>query len=94
MDFDKIFITVTRLETVPIILAMAAEKKWQVYQMDVNVSFLNGEIKEVYVAQPEEFAIPEEHKVLKLRKAIYGLKQAPRAWNKKLDRCLTQLRFM
>jgi hypothetical protein len=35
----------------------------------------------------------EEHKVLKLHKALYGLRQAPRAWNIKLDRTMKSLGF-
>jgi hypothetical protein len=35
----------------------------------------------------------EEHKVLKLHKALYGLRQAPRAWNIKVDRTLKSLGF-
>jgi hypothetical protein len=34
-----------------------------------------------------------EHKVLKLKKALYGLHQAPRAWNTKLYVTLTSLGF-
>ena len=35
----------------------------------------------------------QEHKVLKLHKALYGLHQAPRAWNQKLDEKLKELGF-
>ena len=63
--------------------------------MDVKSAFLNGELKEeVYVKQPPGYIIKgEEHKVLKLHKALYGLCQAPRAWNIKLNRTLVSLNF-
>ena len=35
----------------------------------------------------------EEHRVLRLRKALYGLCQAPRAWNIKLNSSLASLGF-
>ena len=63
--------------------------------MDVKSAFLNGELSEtVFVKQPSGFAVKgEEHKVLRLRKALYGLRQAPRAWNTKLDATLGELGF-
>ena len=63
--------------------------------MDVKSAFLNGELAEtVFVRQPLGFAIKgEEHRVLRLRKALYGLRQAPRAWNAKLDATLGELGF-
>jgi hypothetical protein len=63
--------------------------------MDVKSAFLNGELEEkVYVKQPPGYIKEgEEHKVLKLDKALYGLRQAPRAWNIKLDRTLKSLGF-
>ena len=48
----------------------------------------------VFVRQPLGFAVKgEEHRVLRLRKALYGLRQAPRAWNAKLDATLGKLGF-
>nr|GFA43863.1 retrotransposon protein, putative, unclassified [Tanacetum cinerariifolium] len=49
-------------------------------QMDVKTTFLNGPLKEVYVAQPDGFVdLDHPEKVYRLRKALYGLKQASRA---------------
>jgi hypothetical protein len=63
--------------------------------MDVKTTFLNGELaEEVYVKHPEGFVTAgEEHKVLRLRRALYGLQQAPRAWYEKLDGTLRKLGF-
>ena len=63
--------------------------------MDVKSAFLNGDLnEEVYVEQPVGFIKKgDEHKVLKLKKALYSLHQAPRAWNAKLYDTLLSLNF-
>ena len=64
------------------IIAVAAQKGWGVYQLDVKSTFLHGELKEdVFVEQPQGYEIArKKNMVYKLQKALYGLKQAPRAW--------------
>jgi hypothetical protein len=95
VDFDDAFAPVARMESVRLLLALAAQEGWRVHHMDVKSAFLNGDLKEeVYVHQPPGFAIPgKEGKVLRLRKALYGLWQAPRAWNAKLDSTLKRMGF-
>nr|GFA83468.1 retrovirus-related Pol polyprotein from transposon TNT 1-94 [Tanacetum cinerariifolium] len=81
IDFEESFALVARLEAVRIFIAYAAHKSFLIYQMDVKTAFLNGPLKEVYVAQPDRFVDPDHpEKVYRLRKSLYGLKQAPRAW--------------
>ena len=95
VDFDEVFAPVARIETVRVLLALAAQGGWQVHHMDVKSAFLNGDLSEtVYVQQPLGFIVGTGDKVLKLRKALYGLKQAPRAWNSKLDKELITLGFV
>ncbi|KAI5333503.1 hypothetical protein L3X38_023634 [Prunus dulcis] len=76
-----------RLDTIRTLIALAAQKEWNMYQLDVKSAFLNGVLKEeVYVEQPQGFVQKnEEIKVYKLNKALYGLKQAPRAWYDEID---------
>jgi hypothetical protein len=95
VDFDEVFAPVARMESVRMVLAVAAQEGWFVHHMDVKSAFLNGElIEEVYVRQPPGFvAADHEGKVLKLSKALYGLRQAPRAWNVKLDSSLQNMGF-
>ncbi|KAL8154787.1 hypothetical protein AgCh_000227 [Apium graveolens] len=96
IDFDEIFAPVTRIETVRLLLALAARNGWKVHPLDVKTTFLNGEIlEEVYVSQPEGYERKgKEHLVYKLAKALYGLRQAPRAWYAKLNKCLEGLGFI
>lgn len=95
VDFEEIFAPVTRIETVRMLLALAAKNSWDVHHLDVKTAFLNGEIsEEVYVTQPEGFVRKgQEKKVYRLLKALYGLRQAPRAWYSKLNKCLEGLGF-
>ena len=82
LDFQDSFAPTTRMTTICTVIAVAAHKKWPIYQMDVKSAFLNGDLKEeVNVSQPPGFEVPHSmNKVCKLKKALYGLKQAPRAW--------------
>jgi hypothetical protein len=84
------------MESVCLLLALAAQEGWQVHHMDVKSTFLNGVLKEeVYVHQPMRFIIAgQEGKVVRLRKALYSLQQAPRAWNSKLDDTLKKMDFV
>lgn len=50
------FAPVTRIETIRLLLALAAKIFWEVHHLDVKTAFLNGEIQEeVYVTEPERF---------------------------------------
>nr|GEZ61856.1 retrovirus-related Pol polyprotein from transposon TNT 1-94 [Tanacetum cinerariifolium] len=82
IDFEESFALVARLEAIRIFLAYAAHKNMVVYQMDLKIAFLNGNLREeVYVSQPDGFLDQDNpNHVYKLKKALYGLKQALRAW--------------
>lgn len=86
LDYEETFAPVTRLESIRLLIAMACDLKFKLYQMDVESAFLNDNIKEeVYISQPKGIEDPFHLKyVLKLKKALYGLKQAPRAWYERL----------
>lgn len=88
IDYDEVFAPVARLETIRLIISLAAQNKWKIYQLDVKSAFLNGVLEEeVYIDQPMGYVVEgHEDKVLRLKKALYGLKQAPRAWNSRIDK--------
>ncbi|GKA74666.1 copia protein [Tanacetum coccineum] len=81
IDFEESFAPVARIDAICIFVANAAHKNITIYQMDVKIDFLNGELREVvYVSQLEGFVDQDNpNHVYKLKKALYGLKQAPRA---------------
>ena len=74
VDYDERFASVARMESIRILLALACQLKFKLYQMDVKTTFLYGLLKrDVYVAQPKGFINPHfpDH-VLYLKKALYG----------------------
>lgn len=82
VDYLEVYSPVVRLETLRILLTLAAVWDYEAHQMDVTTAFLNGDIDvEVFMEQPEGYVVKgKEDWVCLLRKSLYGLKQAPRVW--------------
>ena len=77
IDYDETFSPVAMLKSIRIMLAIVAHLDYEIWQMDVKIAFLNGELtEEVYMIQPKGFTSIDESKVCKLQRSIYGLKQA------------------
>ncbi|XP_019227336.1 PREDICTED: uncharacterized protein LOC109208658 [Nicotiana attenuata] len=75
--------------TVRSLIALAASRGWNISQMDIYNSFLQGDLyEEVYMELPQGFRKQGETKVCRLLKSLYGLKQASRQWNIKLSEAL------
>jgi hypothetical protein len=75
VDYSDTFAPIARLDTIRLLLAIAAQKGWKVFQLDVKSAFLNGVLQEeIYVEQPDGFVIQgEEDKVYLLQKLSTGL---------------------
>ena len=86
VDFFDTFSPVVKASTIRIILTIVVTKQWEIHHIDVNNTFLNGDLQEtMFMAQPEGFVDPSKPThVCRLCKALYGLKQASRAWFDKL----------
>ena len=74
-------------KSIQILLFVTAYFDYEIWQMDVKTTFLNGNLEEsIYMMQLEGFMSPDqEQKVCKLQRSIYGLKQASRSWNIRFD---------
>jgi hypothetical protein len=76
-------------------MALVAHYNLELHQMDVKMTFLNGDLLEnVYMAQPKGFAVKrKKHLGCHLRKSIYGLKKASRHWYLKFDETIRSFGF-
>ncbi|BBN68038.1 transposable element gene, partial [Prunus dulcis] len=92
IDYNETFAPVARLDTIRTLIALAAQKGWKLYQLDVKSAFLNGKLQEeVYVEQPEGFVIQgKEDRVYRLHKALYGLKRHLEPGMEKLTKSLSE----
>ena len=56
IDYDETFAPTAKWNTIRVIMALAAQLGWKLYQMDVKSAFLNGDLtEEVYMTQPQGF---------------------------------------
>ena len=95
IDYVETFAPVAQIEPIRMFLAYAAYKNFTVYQMNVKIAFLCGNLKEeVYILQPEGFVDPTKpDHVYILDKTLYGLKQAPGRWYDELSTYLLKSGF-
>eukprot|EP00253_Pinus_taeda_P025059 PITA_25059 len=58
IDFGDIFSPVAKVTSIRLLLSVAAAFDFEVEQMDVKTTFLNGDLEEeIYMKQPEGFAV-------------------------------------
>ena len=93
VDFFYTYSPVTKVTSIRLFIAIAAIHNLKIHQMDVKITFLNGDLEEeIYMDQPQGFVQPcHENKVCKLTKSLYGLKQALKQWHEKFDRSIVDL---
>ncbi|KAF5378035.1 hypothetical protein D9757_011525 [Collybiopsis confluens] len=93
IDFDETFAPVVRMETVRLLISIAARYKLRAHVVDVIGAYLNGKLdEEIYMTQPECYE-DGTTRVCKLERSLYGLKQAGRVWNLTLDSSFKELGF-
>jgi hypothetical protein len=82
IDYQETFAPVAKINTIQVLLSLAANLEWPLQQFDVKNAILHGDLEEeVYMDFPPGFSTSSESgKVCRLRKSLYGLKQSPRAW--------------
>eukprot|EP00253_Pinus_taeda_P027441 PITA_27441 len=94
INYTKTFSPVAKINSICLILSLAASFKWEFHQMDVKSAFLHGDLhEEIYMEQPPDFIQTDSNFVCRLKKSLYGLKQAPRAWYAKIDSFLLDIGF-
>ncbi|WKA05320.1 hypothetical protein VitviT2T_023294 [Vitis vinifera] len=95
VDYEDTFSPVAMLKSIRILLSIAAYYDYEIWQMDVKTTFLNGNLEEtIYMVQPEGFVVKDqEQKVCKLQRSIYGLKQASRSWNIRFNEAIKSYGF-
>ena len=85
IDYEDTFSPIERYTSIRMIMALSSMMKWDLQQMHINTTFLNGMIEEeVYIKQPQGFEVKDiVTYVYKLKKDLYGLKTLEEIWGLK-----------
>ncbi|KAL6214060.1 hypothetical protein ACLB2K_013498 [Fragaria x ananassa] len=82
VDYDETFALVAKINTIRVLMSLAANMDWPLQQFDVKNAFLHGDLnEEIYMDLPLGYNTSTGEKVVcRLKNSLYGLKQSLRAW--------------
>lgn len=92
VDYFDTYSPTLHMDSLRILLAVAAFNDWEVHQIDVKTAYLEGELTEdIFMRTPE--GLKNTSKFVKINKSLYGLKQSGKAWYEKLNEKLVLFDF-
>lgn len=83
------------MNTVHVLLSLAANYGWELQQFDLKNAFLHGKIEEeIYVEVPPRYCTNVvANTCCRLKKTLYRLKQSPKAWFVRFAEVMTALGY-
>lgn len=86
IDYFDTFAPTANMSTIRTVLTMAAQKHWEIHQVDIKSAYLYATIQEeIYMRPPPGYLKDSQQgKVLKLKRSLPGLKQAGFEWAEEL----------
>lgn len=94
VDYHETFSPVAKLNTVRVLLSLAANLGWPLHQFDVKNAFLHGELdEEVFMDIPLGYMAESLGVVCKLLRTLYGMKQSPRKWFGRFTKAMLKYGF-
>ena len=86
IDFFEVFSGVVRLESLRILLAVAAILDLEIEQMDFTAAYTQCQLEEdIFLGGIDGLEVPTGH-VIKLNRSLEGLRQSGRVWNKNISK--------
>ena len=95
-DFFENFSPTARMSTIWILLNLALQYPVKPRQLDIKTAYLNADIEDIYMEQPEGFEVKSNQgnqKYCNMRRSLYGLKQSGRNWYLTLKMFLEKIVF-
>ena len=95
IDYQETFAPVPKLNTIHVLLSLAANLDWPLHQLDIKNAFINGNLnEEIYMELPPGFkSTGQTRLVCKLKKTIYGLRQSPRGWFERFTKVVRKQKY-
>jgi hypothetical protein len=95
VDYFDMFTPMANMSTIHTVLAMAAQRDWEIHQVDIKSTYLYASIQEeIYMRAPPGYLKDSQRgKVLRLRRSLPGLKQANFEWAEELAGVFVELGF-
>lgn len=91
IDYGETFAPVAKINTIRVLLSLAANLDWPLHQFDVKNASLHGDLEEEVYTDPLpgcNMGPDKGNMVCKLIKSLHGLKQSPRAWFGKFSKSI------
>ncbi|KAG8491024.1 hypothetical protein CXB51_014147 [Gossypium anomalum] len=94
IDYLETFSPFAKMNTVRVLLSLAANQGWKLQQSDIKNAFLHGDLEEkVYMDVPPGFDPNTGQVVCRIKKALYRLKQSPKAWFERFTKVMLKLGY-